>query len=335
MRERNSTVIWMTDSLRETLAGEKHLYFYPKAYLFAGLTEYGLRKANKRIMDNVKSYFEYYIDKDGRPSFAVDKVDQVPFGIAAINLYKMYGDVKYRQMADYLLQKLIAWSDSGTQLIPYRSPDDPVYYVDTLGMVCPFLVRYSEEFKDARAMALAERQIRHYVEHGIDKESFLPFHGILKMGGIKLGPTNWGRGIGWYLLALAEYRKYGGNQFEVESQGLAKTLARLADNDSTWSQFLGTSKQFDATATTMFMYGINVIFPGSYSREHSIDALGRYIKDGVIKMNSGDNLDINQYSRTFGDSELSQGILLMLIGSAGMNAPSDKRAHDLGFARRR
>jgi unsaturated rhamnogalacturonyl hydrolase len=76
--------------------------------------------------------------------------------------------------------------------------------VDTLGMLCPFLAAYGRDFKDARATELAKAQLQEFIDRNLDPSSYLPFHGYFAGGPYRLGAHAWGRGVGWYMLGLAD-----------------------------------------------------------------------------------------------------------------------------------
>ena len=82
------------------------LYNYPRAYLISGLTDYARSKKDSVLMSKTAKIFDNYINDDGSPSFVFDKVDQVPFGIAAINLYHYTNNIKYKKFADYIYNYL-------------------------------------------------------------------------------------------------------------------------------------------------------------------------------------------------------------------------------------
>jgi hypothetical protein len=65
----------------------------------------------------------------------------------------------------------------------------------------------------------------------------------------------------------------------------------------------------------MYMYAYNNINPGTYSKEMVYNLLKPHIYNGVIGPTSGGAFGINNYSRTFGQSELTQGIFLMLLST--------------------
>lgn len=292
------------------------LYNYPKAYLFAGLTDFGIAQNDSSVMNKVAIYFEKYINQNGTPSFIFNKVDQTPFGIAAINLFNYFNNEKYKTMADYIYNELVSRADDQLKLIPYRFFHDKRYLNDTIGMICPFLIRYGTKFQSKEAIVLARSQLEYYTKHGVDKDSFLPAHAIDKVNNIKIGSINWGRGIGWYFIGLSDYLTITGDfSFRNETIRLITTLNKLKTKEKIWTQFPGSSPKFDASTTTMFMYCINSVLPGTYSKNDIFDILSKYLYKGVISSTSGDTYGVNHYSRSFGDSELSQGFLLMLLST--------------------
>lgn len=288
--------------------------YYPKAFLFAGLTDYCISSNDSGLIEKVIHNFNRYINENGTPSFHFNEVDQVPFGIAAINLYRISGAVKYKYFADFVYAKLCLWSDKESKIIPYRRQNQRYYFNDALGMVCPFLVRYGFYFRQKEATILAYKQLNYFIKYGLDLKSDLPSHALSIETNFKLGPTNWGRGIGWYFIALSEYIKFSKDDtFLQNALKLVDSLNKLKTKDDTWSQFPGTSDKFDASATTLIMYSINNILKNCYTKNQIVNILRNHITCGIIDSTSGDTYNINYYSRTFGKSELSQGVLLMLL----------------------
>jgi rhamnogalacturonyl hydrolase YesR len=228
-------------------------------------------------------------------------------------------DPKYKNFVDELYLKMsgLVSSDHVKPLIFYRKDQSQkVYIVDTLGMVCPFLIRYGILFNKEASVQLAFEQLDYYTRFGLDKDSFLPSHAIYQTNNIKVGPHNWGRGIGWYFFPMSEYYKYVDKEiFQIELNGLQESLEILKTGEGVWNQFPGISNKFDASPTVMYMYAFNNINPGTYSKEMVYNLLKPHIYNGVIGPTSGGAFGINNYSRTFGQSELTQGIFLMLLST--------------------
>lgn len=299
---------------------KRKLYHFPKAFLFTGLTEYAILKNNDNLTKRISELFEFYINPDGTPAFTFNIVDQVPFATASLNLFRLTGDIKYKIMADFIYEKIVSWTDPKTRLILYNN-NTSVIVSDLVGMVCQFLVQYGEFFDIKESIDLAFEQINFYRLNGVENDSKLPFHGVTVDTNIKVGPTNWGRGIGWYLIALSSFLKLkdfdNRDLIQSEMNELINTLNKLKTKDGVWSQFPGSSKAFDSSATTMIMYSINCAKPNYYSMIDIMELLGKYLdKKGTILYSSGETKNLNVYSNNFSKSEFSQGILLMLLSTA-------------------
>ena len=298
---------------------ERRKFNFPNAFLFTGLSEIAKVKKDEKLIIKTATSFNSFINNDGTPKFVFNKVDQVPFALAAMNLYQCLGDKKYKKMADYVYQKLNTWVDPVSKLIQYRK-DSKVMLNDLVGMVCPFLVRYGTLFRIEQSIELAYKQIEYFILYGIEKDSHLPVHGIINNLKIKVGPTNWGRGIGWYIIALSFYSSLVDtkcdNLIRTELKELVKTLNLIKNKDSLWSQFPGSSERFDASSSLMIMFGINNVFSNSYTKKDILLLLRKYIdRKGAITATSGETFGINAYSNVFSKSEFSQGMLLMLLST--------------------
>lgn len=289
------------------------IFNYPRAFLYYGLSEYFIKSKDVKSLKEFKVIFDELIDINGNPKFKFDKVDQVPFGLASLNLYKSFKEDKYLKFSNFIFIKLNEMKNENGVVL-YRK-NSSMQFNDVLGMIVPFLLQYEKVKLDGESLKMAKNQLDFYIKNGVEKKFFLPTHGIQLDSKIKIGSSNWGRGIGWYLLGLSSYYKETG-EYELELRGLLKTLNDLKNKEGLWTQFPGSSDNFDASPTTMFMYSLNSVNHGTYSKSDVINLLGKYIsKEGQIKFTSGDTYGINNYNTAFGYSELSQGVLLLLLST--------------------
>ena len=284
-------------------------YNYPRAFLCYGLSEYLIKKNNLNGLESFKKYFdEYYITPDGMPAFHLDKVDQVPFGLTAINLYSFYKEEKYKTFYDTVYRYTLSLKNQNN-IIPYRTRSD-MQLIDVLGMVVPFLIKYAQVASDSTAIDIARFQMDFYIRHGVDDETHIPSHAVNMLSNIKAGSGNWGRGIGWYLLSLSSLNNIV-EGYSSEFDNIIGSLNKIRNKEGLWSQFPGSSDYFDASTTTMFLYCMP---KEQYTASDILNKLDPYIsKDGFILQTSGDTYWINSYSKTFGKSELSQGMLLLIL----------------------
>ena len=283
-------------------------YNFPRAFLFLGLVKYLDQSGNDEQQKRVKTQFDKLINKDGSPTFNFEKVDQVIFGTAALELYLIYQEDKYLNFSHKIFSFLDQiYNQDG--IIRYR-PNSEFLFYDTIGMIIPFLVKYHEITNNTKALSIAKDQMELYIKYGVDKETYIPVHGFHINTKIKVGSANWGRGIGWYLLGLYALHNYDGS-FNTEYKTIIKQLQNISMGENNWSQFPSTSNNFDASTTTMFLYTMPKKL---FNKKNILKIFEENIsEDGYVLCTSGDTYGFNNYSKSFGKSEMSQGILLLLL----------------------
>src|SRR5690554_2440614 len=299
-----------TDSILKlrsiTTTAEFQLDNYPRAFLLKGLFDYSLTE-KKQDLHKFQEYFDNYILSF---DYEIKRIDQVPVGLVALDLFQTTGENKYYDFSKKVFQYVESLMDEDG-LLSYRKGQTVLYY-DAIGLTVPFLTKYSQVV-DGRALEIAQQQIQYYVDYGLSEEGYVPSHAIDKKTKIPLGSNNWGRGIGWYLLGLSSYYKETG-EFEKEYRGLLNTLKNLRNEQGLWGQFPGSKDKFDASASLMYIYAELQNDPDSYSKSELMRLMRSFISvEGEVLETSGDTYSTNYYSSTFGKSELSQGLLLSII----------------------
>ena len=319
IQRKKSIMTWSAENLyltlqsihrhRASVGREFKNYNYPRAYLMYGISTYLIKSGDEARLNELKHYFDkHYILDNGQPRFHVNKVDQAIFGIVAIHLFTVYEENKYRVFANSIFDFIHA-NYSKNKIVLYRE-NTMSELNDTIGMIVPFLVKYYQFAGNPLALEIARNQLAFFIEHGTDRETYLPSHGIHTITRIKVGSSNWGRGIGWYFIGLKDFHEVSG-EFEAQYLGLCNTVRKLKNKEGLWDQFPGSDDTFDASSTTLIIYSLP---RKEYNSEKLIKQLSKYIsKEGFILQTSGDTERPNLYSRAFGKSELSQGVLLLIL----------------------
>lgn len=94
-------------------------------------------------------------------------------------------------------------------------------------------------------------------------------------------------------------------------------IVKISNN--LYSQFPGSSEDFDASTSTMFLYSFNLSLHNKIGKQEVLNLFSPYInKKGMLTNTSGDTYGPNRYSKSFGYSELSQGMLLLLLSKANI-----------------
>lgn len=297
------------------------LYNFPKAWLFNGLFDIANSTNNLELIEVIETELINYFDEEGNLKFDFNKVDQCLFGLVLIKLYKKDKKDKYKKALEIIEKKVVKFIKEENDLILYRKEKD-VYFVDTLGMVVPFLYLYGETFKRNDLIILADKQLSFYLENGLDNYSNLPFHAIDLSNNIHLGSVNWSRGLGWFLIGLSHGIKYSNkdtnplyNTYVEKFNSIKQKLEDLKNDKGVWPQFLGDNNdnKIDSSSTVMFLYSYNLVNP-TVTKEEIYKLLYSVTNsEGFIDSSSGDTIYINRYAYKKGKSEFTQGILLSLL----------------------
>jgi len=136
-------------------------------------------------------------------------------------------DLLDEQIHDKMYKFLSTYDRDEAGSIVYRKGDSAAY-LDTLGMVCPFLIRYGVENSEPEAVKLAMDQFRAFFRYGMDDASGLPYHGYDIPKGQKCGVIGWGRGLGWMLLGMCESIRWL-DEGSKEYSELEKNISTMFD----------------------------------------------------------------------------------------------------------
>lgn len=288
-----------------TTSDEFQLDNYPRAFLLKGLFDYAVAE-KKQDFYKFQGYFDEYMLS---ANYKIRRIDQVPVALVALELFQITGSSRYYDFSKKVFEYVESLMDE-EGILSYRKGQTILYY-DAIGLTVPFLVKYAQ-LVDGRGLEIARQQIQFYVDYGLSTEGYIPSHAIDKKTKIPIGSSNWGRGIGWYLLGLSSYHKETG-EFEKEYRGLLNTLKNLKNEQGLWGQFPGSKDKFDASSSLMFIYSELQNDPDSYSQSELMMLMKNFISvEGEILETSGDTYSANYYSSTFGKSELSQGLFLSI-----------------------
>ena len=228
--------------------------------------------------------------------------------------------------ADYCKKTLAA---AGMSTLPYNKGGDN-RYVDVLGMVCPFLIKYSQVYGSVQAMELAKKQLDEYYRFGVHGRTGLPAHCFSERTKAPLGVYGWGRGCAWLALSLAEcYSLLNGKDeyadvIKERMINLADVLKRYQRKNGGFSSMLGTDAREDSSATAMigWFFAKAYEFTGDESCAVCAKAAKKYLisvtrRDGKVDFAQGDTIGIGNYSRRFEPLPTAQGFALRLYKEIG------------------
>ncbi len=230
-------------------------------------------------------------------------------------------DEKFKNaMADYVAKV----SDvAGHKTLPYL-PQNKEHYVDTLGMVCPFLIKYHQTYGAPEMLDLAKRQFDEFFEYGISEKTGLPIHCFKPESGMPLGVYGWGRGCGWLALALDESiglldgKDEYAEVLKDRAEQLIKALLPWQNEDGSFNSLIGvTDSRHESSATAMIG---GLLCRMGYRKE--AEKCRSYLmsvtrRDGDVDFAQGDTMGIGNYSHRFEPMPAAQGFALSLAKKLG------------------
>lgn len=269
----------------------------------------------------IKRVQKRLIDSKGNWKIQIDKID---YALLAYSILKVETNVDSIKPAMDSMIECIENNICEDGMISYSGgKESDRRYVDTLGFVCPFLSLYGKTFNKPEYIDMAVNQIRSFDKFGFYKS--LPVHCFQYETNLPLGVYGWGRGIGWYTLALTETYNSVQTQFDKEYIEL-----RMSDCAHKWSVFerkaggFSTIVQvknghYDSSATAMighFYATCGKVFVNEAFLQIANRCLEQLIKhtkiNGVIDGCLGDTKDLGVFSQKYSSMPFVQGLALIL-----------------------
>lgn len=325
----NTPKIKVTDNTRLTVIDrlkgnytKSAIQHWQQAALILGLNESEYTKAE--VNDAVNKYLNLHFDSNGQWKEKPKFVDSAILSYAVMKLDK---NNKYKQSYDYtynLIKELLG--EDGT--VKYRKSMTDYRYVDTIGFICPFLIRYGVKYNDEQAIEISIKQIKEYFKYGFDNESKIPFHAYNIKSKYKLGLCGWGRGLGWFAIGIIDAwnelpkdSKYKSKLENIIVEFAKAILNVQLDNGGFgWTVTRKETMIDSSTTATLAWYLLNASNIDSISevcKNASNKALNYLMtvtkRSGAIDFSQGDTKDIGVYSMLFDILPFAQGFALRTI----------------------
>lgn len=330
----NTPKIKVTDNTRlviiDKLKGnysKSAIQHWQHAALLLGLNEGGDNKANESINKYLNSHF------DGNGQWK-EKPEFVDCAILSYAIMKYDTADKYKPSLDYtyeLIKELVGEDNT----VKYRESMPNYRYVDTVGFISPFLVRYGLKYNDEKAIELGIKQITEYYKYGFDSESNIPFHAYDVNNKYKLGLCGWGRGLGWFAIGLIDaWRELpSSNEYKNVLEKIvikyANTILKLQlDNGGFGWTVTRKETRIDSSTTATLGYFLVCASEIEEITDKCLEGYNKTIKylmsvtkkNGEIDFSQGDTKDIGVYSILFDILPFAQGFALRAINKKIINS---------------
>lgn len=246
----------------------------------------------------------------------------VDCGLLAYSLLKSAEADRVRPAADFVAALIRSHTAEDGTLVYVNDIKSDERYVDTIGLVCPFLACYGMTYGKPEYVAMAITQLRAFSEYGLDKNSCLPNHAYSASSKLPLGVYGWGRGTGWYTLGLIDtFKELPEGE---DKQWLKEHLRKIADcylsfqhADGGFDHIMQLRNGYDSSATAALAYfyrecaAVFNNFAYEKAAEQCLDKLRKVTRiTGAIDWCQGDTKGIGVFSQTYDIMPFAQGMAL-------------------------
>ncbi len=291
------------------------LQSWQKAALLLGADEADREK-------EVKEFIFSQLNADGTFKNFVKSPD---FSLLAYAMLKASDDKELlRSGAEKVYGFLKECAGDGT--VPYNMNIPDIRFVDTLGMVCPFLMIYATLYDCEEARLLAKKQLSEYKKHGIDAVTGLPVHCFNVKTNAPLGILGWGRGCGWYALALAEMLRVSDDDDVLETaEAFSEKIMKYQLPNGGFSRQILAESTGEASATAMICHLFAVLYRLTGKKEYKECSVKGtdFIrlstrKNGKVDYAQGDTKGIGFYSQRLDTMPAAQGFSCLLMSEVNV-----------------
>lgn len=286
---------------------------WQEASLLSGIYSVYKKNPSEEMKKEILKFTNKKIDENGYWKNKPTEVDACCLGYELMNI-DFLDQEKIKPALDHLYQLILERiGEDGT--VMYRKHTSNYRYVDTIGFICPFLVKYGLAFNNEEAVNLGFTQIKEYEKYGL-LPSKIPSHAYEIYAHNPVGIYGWGRGAAWFILGVLEtYNVLPEEHLQKQElkkllEGLADTLQRYQQINGGFSWSLFINDRIDSSATAVFAW-----FFKEMGRQREAYLALEYLKsvtrrDGAVDFSQGDTKAIGVYSQEFTVLPFTQGFVL-------------------------
>ena len=276
------------------------------------------KNKNPKHFNYIQSYVDHFVNDSGQikdyklQDYNIDKINT---GRCLLFLYKQTGLDKYKKAAFLLREQLKTHPRTSEGSFWHKKRYPWQVWLDGIYMGLPFYTEFGLIFQDSTCFDDAANQIILAEKHLRNPKSGLLYHGWDESGDQRwsdpetgLSSHVWGRGMGWYAMALVDVLDYLPQNHPKRPEIIA-ILNRLAialeqncdPETGLWYQVMDRpadkGNYLESTASTMFVYTLIKAVKKGYidSKYHSIVSLSfNSILEQFIKIENDGTLNITK-----------------------------------------
>lgn len=299
---------------------------WQEAALLLGLNQYEMHHDDAKLKRHLNDFIQSKFDAFGNWKVAPKEVDAVILGYAILKTDGIEY-AKYKPAFEVLYQ-IILKLKGPDQTVAYRSSLPDFRFVDTIGFISPFLVRYGIFFNNSEAVTLGINQIKEFNKYALLNDRFIPCHTYNIQSKLPVGLFGWGRGLGWYAIGLIdtwnELPETHPEKSELTAMvvSFAKMAMEFQNENGSWNWvILNKQAQADSSTTATLAWFLanassitELSAAATASKEKALNYLQKVTRrTGAIDFSQGDTKGIGVHSQEFDILPFTQGFCLRTI----------------------
>ena len=224
------------------------------------------------------------------------------------NLYDVTKDKRYLKVLQQIRTQLESQPRTASGGFWHKQIYPNQMWVDGLYMAEPFYTEYTVKYENGKALDDVAKQFELVQNHLVDKKTGLVYHAWDESKEIawanpetRTSPTIWGRGIGWYMMALVETLDYypkTNKNYKILVSYLNQMAKRVDKNKSAsglWYQVADkpemTGNYLESSSSGMIIYalakGADKGYLTSGYKKMAQKSFDAYVKEFVKKDDKG------------------------------------------------
>ena len=197
---------------------DKSKWDYKMGFVLDGFEKLYLKTKDKKYLNYIKNYVDEMIDSTGNIKnykLNVYNVDNLNPGKLLFNLYEETKDSRYKNLTGILRTQLETQPRTPSGGFWHKQIYPNQMWIDGLYMAEPFYTQFTVKYEKGKSLDDIARQFELAHDHLVDQKTGLVYQCWDESKEIAwankqtgTSPTIWGRGIGWYMVALVETLDY-------------------------------------------------------------------------------------------------------------------------------
>lgn len=289
---------------------------YQLSVLLEGMEAEWMRTGDKAVFGYIRETMDQLVQQDGSiPTYqpSAQSMDDILLGRQLLLLYRVTHENKYLKAAHLIRAQLVTQprNTSGGYWHSGNFPDQML--LDDEYMLAPFLAEYAKTFNEPQDFTDITKQFVLLEDHTRDSASGLLYQEWneprTEMWVNKTTGTSasfWGRGTGWYIMALVDALPYYPLHSSDRSRLLAilnrtaEAIVRYQDKESgLWYEVMDKPQEKgnyqESSAAGMFVYALaKGVRLGFLPKEYSVNAQRGWqgMLDHFVQIGPGDTVTI-------------------------------------------